>query len=100
MGWGGEVDWTPEAKVKIAQATQEISRGLDVDEATADRLWEGMSDVYEFMAIRGLCAYPGGEQSVRSPPLGVLLLNGSERRAVADRVSAETSLSSTAGASG
>jgi hypothetical protein len=68
MGWGGEVDWTPEAKVKIAQATQEISRGLDVDEATADRLWEGMSDVYEFMATRGLCAYPGGEQSVRVIP--------------------------------
>jgi hypothetical protein len=27
-----------------------------------------MSDVYEFMATRGLCAYPGGEQSVRVIP--------------------------------
>jgi hypothetical protein len=68
MGWGGVVDWTPEAKVKIAQATREISRRLEVDEATADRLWEGMSDVYEFMATRGLCAYPGSEQSVRVIP--------------------------------
>jgi hypothetical protein len=64
MGWGGVVDWTPEAKVKIAQATKEIGRRLEVDEETADRLWEGMSDVYEFMAGKGLCAYPGGEQSV------------------------------------
>jgi hypothetical protein len=55
-------------EVKIAQATKEISRRLDVDEATADRLWEGMSDVYEFMATRGLCAYHGGEQSVRVIP--------------------------------
>ena len=62
------MDWTPEAKVKIAQATREISLRLEVDEATADRLWEGMSDVYEFMATRGLCAYPGGEQSVRVSP--------------------------------
>ena len=68
MGWGGVVDWTPEAKVKIAQATKEIRRRLEVDEETADRLWEQMSDVYEFMATRGLCAYPGGEQSVRVIP--------------------------------
>jgi hypothetical protein len=68
MGWGGVVDWTPEAKVRIAEATKEISRRLAVDEASADRLWEGMSDVYEFMAGRGLCAYPGGEQSVRVIP--------------------------------
>jgi hypothetical protein len=27
-----------------------------------------MSDVYEFMATRGLCACPGGEQSVRVIP--------------------------------
>lgn len=64
MMWGGVVDWTPEAKVKIAQATKEISRRLEVDEQTANRLWEGMSDVYEQMAGRGLCAYPGGEQSL------------------------------------
>jgi hypothetical protein len=68
MMWGGEVDWTPEAKVKIAQATKEISRRLEVDAETANRLWEGMSDVYELMAGRGLCAYPGGEQSVRVIP--------------------------------
>ena len=69
MGWGGAaVDWTPEAKVKIAQATREISRRLKVDEEIADRLWEGMSDVYELMAGQGLCAYPGGEQSVRVIP--------------------------------
>jgi hypothetical protein len=68
MMWGGEVDWTPEAKVKIAQATKEISRRLEVDEETANRLWEGMSDVYELMAGRGLSAYPGGEQSVRVIP--------------------------------
>jgi hypothetical protein len=68
MMWGGGVDWTPEAKVKIAQATKEISRRLEVDEETADRLWEGMSDVYELMAGQGLCAYPGGEQSVRVIP--------------------------------
>jgi hypothetical protein len=30
---------------------------------TANRLWEGLSDVYELMASQGLCAYPGGEQS-------------------------------------
>jgi hypothetical protein len=68
MGWAGEVDWTPEAKLTIAQATKEIGRQLEVDEATADRLWEGMNDVYEFMATRGLCAYPGGEQSLRVIP--------------------------------
>jgi hypothetical protein len=68
MMWGGVVDWTPEAKVKIAQATKAISRRLEVDEETANRLWEGMSDVYELMAGQGLCAYPGGEQSVRVIP--------------------------------
>jgi hypothetical protein len=68
MGWGGTVDWTPEAKVRIAQATTDISRRLEVDEQTADRLWEAMSDVYELMASQGLCAYPGGEQSVRGIP--------------------------------
>ena len=64
LGWGGVADWTPEANLKIAQATKEISRRLDVNEETANRLWEGMSDVYELMAGQGLCAYPGGEQSV------------------------------------
>ena len=68
MGWVGAVDWTPEAKVRIAEATKEISRRLAVDEASAERLWEEMSHVYEFMAARGLCAYPGGEQSVRVIP--------------------------------
>jgi hypothetical protein len=68
MMWGGVVDWTPEAKVKIAAATKEIRRRLEVDEEIADRLWEGMSDVYELMAGQGLCAYPGGEQSVRVIP--------------------------------
>jgi hypothetical protein len=68
MGWGGTVDWTPEAKVRIAPATTDISRRLEVDEETADRLWEAMSDVYELMAGQGLCAYPGGEQSVRVIP--------------------------------
>jgi hypothetical protein len=68
MMWGGVVDWTPEAKVKITHATKEISRRLEVDEETANRLWEGMSDVYELMAGQGLCAYPGGEQSVRVIP--------------------------------
>jgi hypothetical protein len=68
MMWGGVVDWTPEAKVKIAAATKEIRRRLGVDEEIADRLWEGMSDVYELMAGQGLCAYPGGEQSVRVIP--------------------------------
>jgi hypothetical protein len=65
---GGVVDWRPEAKVKIAHATEEISRQLEVDEETGERLWEGMSDVYELMAAKGLCAYPGGEQSVRVIP--------------------------------
>jgi hypothetical protein len=68
MGWGGVVGWTDEAKVKIAEATREISRRLEVEDETADRLWEGMSDVYEFMATQGLCAYPGGDQSVRVIP--------------------------------
>lgn len=68
MGWGGTVDWTPEAKVRIAQATTDISRRLEVDEQIADRLWEAMSDVYELMASQGLCAYPGGEQSARGIP--------------------------------
>jgi hypothetical protein len=68
MGWGGTVDWTPEAKVRIARATTDISRRLDVDEETANRLWEAMSDVYELMASQGVCAYPGGEQSVRGIP--------------------------------
>lgn len=67
MMWGGVVDWRPEAKVKIAQAAKEISRRLEVDEETADRLWEGMSDVYELMAGKGLCAY-GVDQSVRVIP--------------------------------
>ena len=66
--WGGVMDWTDEAKVRIAQATKEISQQLEVDEETADRLWEGMSDVYELMAAHGLCAYPGGDQSVRVIP--------------------------------
>jgi phytoene/squalene synthetase len=68
MMWGGVVDWTPEAKVKIAQATKEISRRLEVDEETANRLWEGMSDVYELMAAQGMCDFPGGEQSVKVIP--------------------------------
>jgi hypothetical protein len=54
--------------VKIAEASKEISRRLEVEDETADRLWEGMSDVYEFMATQGLCAYPGGDQSVRVIP--------------------------------
>jgi hypothetical protein len=62
------VDWASEAKVKIARATKEISRRLEVDEETANRLWEAMSDVYELMAGHDLCAYPGGEQSVRVIP--------------------------------
>jgi hypothetical protein len=68
MGRGGEVDWTDEAKVRIAEATQEITSRLGVDEETASHLWEGMSDVYEMMAARNLCAYPGGPQSVRLIP--------------------------------
>jgi hypothetical protein len=68
MMWGGTVDWTDEAKVRIAEATREIVRRLEVDETTANRLWEGMSDVYEAMAANGLCAWPGGEQSVRVIP--------------------------------
>jgi hypothetical protein len=68
MMWGGVVDWTPEAKVKIAQATNEIGRRLEVDDETANRLWEGMSDVYELMAAQGMCAFPGGEQSVKVIP--------------------------------
>jgi hypothetical protein len=60
MMWGGVVDWRPEAKVKIAHATKEISRHLGVDEETGNRLWEGISDVCELMAAKGLCAYPGG----------------------------------------
>jgi hypothetical protein len=68
MMWGGVVDWRPEAKVKIAKATKEISRRLGVDEETADRLWEGMSGTYELMAGKALCAYPGGDQSVRVIP--------------------------------
>ena len=76
MGWGGTVDWTPEAKVKIAQATTEISRRLEVDEETADRLWEAMSDVYELMASQDLCAYPGGEQSVRVIPDALEFIRG------------------------
>jgi hypothetical protein len=43
MMWAGEVDWTADAKVKIAEATEQISRRLDVDEETANRLWEGMT---------------------------------------------------------
>jgi hypothetical protein len=76
MGWGGVVDWTSEAKVKIAQATKEISRRLEVDEETANRLWEGMSDVYELMAGQGLCAFPGGEQSVRVIPEALEFIRG------------------------
>ncbi len=68
MGWGGAVDWTDEAKVRIAEATKKIVRRLEVDQETADRLWEGMAEVYEAMASKGLCAYPGGEQSVRVIP--------------------------------
>jgi phytoene/squalene synthetase len=68
MGWAGAVDWTDEAKVRIAEATKEIARRLDVDEESANRLWEGMADVYEAMASKGLSAYPGGEQSVRVIP--------------------------------
>jgi hypothetical protein len=64
----GTVDWTDEAKARIAEATREILRRLEVDETTANRLWEGMSDVYETMAANGLCAWPGGEQSVRVIP--------------------------------
>jgi hypothetical protein len=71
---GGTVDWTPEAKVRIARATADISRRLEVDEETADRLWEAMSDVYELMASQGLCAYPGGEQSVRVIPEALLFI--------------------------
>jgi hypothetical protein len=65
LGSVGTVDWAPEAKVRIARATKEISRRLEVDEETADRLWEAMSDVYELMAGQGLCAYPCGARHPR-----------------------------------
>jgi hypothetical protein len=68
MMWGGTVDWNDEAKARIAEATREIARRLEVDESTANRLWEWMSYVYEAMAANGLCAWPGGEQSVRVIP--------------------------------
>jgi hypothetical protein len=74
MGWGGTVDWTDEAKVRIAEATKEIVRRLEVDEETANRLWEGLANVYEAMASKGLCAYPGGEQSVRVIPEALELI--------------------------
>jgi len=32
----------------------EISRRLEVDDVTANRLWEGLSDVYELMASQCL----------------------------------------------
>jgi phytoene/squalene synthetase len=66
--WGRRGGLDAQAKVKIAQATKEINRRLEVDEDTANRLWEGMSDVYELMAAQGMCAFPGGEQSVKVIP--------------------------------
>jgi hypothetical protein len=91
MMWGGVVDWRPEAKVKIAQATNEISRRLEFDEETANRLWEGMSDVYELMlpmaclptpAVSSPCAsFPRRSSSSRAER--PLCLNG---RADAQRI--------------
>jgi hypothetical protein len=68
MARGGTVDWTDEATLRIAEATEEIGRRLGVDAEAANGLWEAMADVCEAMASEGLCAYPGGEQSVRVIP--------------------------------
>jgi hypothetical protein len=54
--------------VNLTRLIADISRRLEVDEETAERLWEAMSAVYELMASQGLCAYPGGEQSVLGIP--------------------------------
>jgi hypothetical protein len=92
MGWGGTVDWTPEAKVRIAQATTDISRRLEVDEETADRLWEAMSDVYELMASQGLSAYPGGEQSVRGIPEALEFIRCRSTRCPKRRIDARVNI--------
>ena len=76
MGWGGTADWTDEAKVRIAEATADIGKRLRVDAETANRLWEAMADAYETMASKGLCAYPGGEQSKRVIPEALEFIRG------------------------
>jgi hypothetical protein len=68
MASGGVVDWRPEVKACIAESAKEVARRLGVDEETANRLWEGMADVYEAMATKGLCAYPGGISPCASYP--------------------------------
>jgi hypothetical protein len=67
MMWGGVVGWSDDKKVKMAQATEDVSRRLGVDEETAEQLCEWMSFVYGLMASHGLCAYPG-DQPVRVIP--------------------------------
>jgi hypothetical protein len=64
----GTVVWTDEAKMRIATSTAEIARRLKVDHETANDLWERMASVCEVMATKGLCAYPGGEQSAQVIP--------------------------------
>ena len=56
-----------EANVRIARATEEVSQRLEDAEETANRLCEGMSDLYELMAGQAF-AYPGGEQCGRVIP--------------------------------
>ena len=41
---------------------------LEVDHATANRLWEAMSDVYEVMAGEGMSADRGGARSAHPSP--------------------------------
>jgi hypothetical protein len=73
---GGMVDSTPEKRVRIAETIKEIGRRLEVDEETANQLWERMAGVYASMADQGLCAYPGGEQSVRVIPEALEFIRG------------------------
>jgi hypothetical protein len=65
VGW--RRGWRDDKKVKMAQATKEISRRLGVDDDTAEQLCEGTSYVYELMATQGLCAYPGDQPAHAIP---------------------------------
>jgi hypothetical protein len=52
----GVVEWSDDKQAKVAQATKDIRRRLELDEETAGQLCEWMSCVYDYMAARGLCA--------------------------------------------
>ena len=68
MMCAGVVAWLLEANVRITRATEEVSQRLEDAEETANRLCEGMSDLYELMAGPKPLPTPAVNSAVASFP--------------------------------